>query len=203
FLDEIAELPAASQATLLRVLQEREVLPLGAGKPVVVDVRVVAATHQPLEQLVEAGRFRRDLYARLRGYELHLPPLRARLEDLGLLIASLVKRLDPEGAPRHLSRPAARALFRHLWPFHVRELEQVLRTALAMTTKAEIGLDDLRLVAHERKAGAESGPAGRAANSREQLVALLEKHGGNLTAVARELPTSRSQAQRLRARHSL
>jgi transcriptional regulator with AAA-type ATPase domain len=199
FLDEIAELPAASQAALLRLLQEREVQPLGAGKPVVVDVRVVAATHQPLEQLVDAGRFRRDLYARLRGYELHLPPLRARMEDLGLLIANLVKRLDPEEAPRHLSRAAARALFRHLWPFHVRELEQVLRTALTLTTRPEIDVDDLRLVAHERKAGAEAAVAG----SREQLVALLDKHGGNLSAVARELATSRSQVQRLLARHSL
>jgi len=199
FLDEIAELPAGSQAVLLRVLQEREVLPLGAGRPVAVDVRVVAATHQGLEQLVDAGRFRRDLYARLRGYELHLPPLRARLEDLGLLIASLVKRLDQQKAPRRLSRTGARALFRHLWPFHVRELEQVLRTALALTTKPEIGLDDLRLGAHERKAGAEAA----AASSREQLVALLDKHGGNLSAVARELATSRSQVERLLARYSL
>jgi transcriptional regulator with PAS, ATPase and Fis domain len=203
FLDEVAELPAASQASLLRVLQEREVLPLGAGKAVLVDVRVVAASNRPLEELVADGRFRRDLYARLRGYELRLPPLRARLEDLGLLIASLVKRLEPEGAPRRLSRMAARALFRHLWPFHVRELEQVLRMALAVGAGPEIGLHDLRLVAHDPKSGADGAAGGPAAGSRERLVALLDKHGGNVSAIARELATSRSQVQRLLARHAL
>jgi len=202
FLDEIAELTTASQAALLRVLQEREVLPLGTGKPIVVDVRVVAATNQPLEKLVDAGRFRRDLYARLRGYELHLPPLRARLEDLGSLVATLIKRLEPEGPSRRLSRAAARALFRHLWPFHIRELEQVLRMALALAAaRPEIGLDDLRLTSPEAEKGRRVMAPG--ADSRERLVALLDKHGGNVSAVARELSTSRSQVERLLARHAL
>src|SRR5262249_11001731 len=113
FLDEIAELPATSQAALLRVLQDGEVLPLGADKCVLGDVRVVPATTRPMEDLVACGSFRRDLYARLRGYEVHLPPLRARVEDLGLLCANLLLRIEPDGPARSLSRAAARALLLH------------------------------------------------------------------------------------------
>jgi transcriptional regulator with PAS, ATPase and Fis domain len=198
FLDEIAELPPTAQATLLRVLQDGEVLPLGAGKRILVDVRVISTTNQPVESLVEDGRFRRDLYARLRGYELLLPPLSARLEDLGLLVANLLARLEPDAPPRKLSREAARALFTHPWPFHVRELEQTLRAAVAVATSAEIGFDDLRL-----SPGKPQAPAGSDTQAKEQLVALLEKHGGNLSAISRELKTSRSQVLRLLARHAL
>ena len=210
FLDEVAELPAPSQAALLRVLQDGEVLPLGAGKPITVDVRIVAATNRPLEELAEDGRFRRDLYARLRGYEVQLPPLKARMEDLGLLISALLDRLEPErrtdsASSRKLSLAAARALFLHRWPFHVRELEQTLRAAIAVATGPEIGHDDLP--ATLRSTTATPAPSGAAAArsgvERTQLVALLAKHRGNLSAVARELSTSRSQVHRLLARHAL
>src|SRR5262249_11373211 len=107
FLDEIAELPLQAQGALLRLLQEHEISPLGAGKPQAVDVRVIAATHQPLEQLIEQGKFRHDLFARLRGYVLRTPPLRARLEDLGLLITALLARFDASAHERRLSRSAA------------------------------------------------------------------------------------------------
>jgi DNA-binding NtrC family response regulator len=196
FLDEVAELPLASQVALLRMLQEGEVMALGASKAVSVDVRVVAATHQPLEQLVDEGRFRRDLYARLRGYELRLPPLRARLEDLGLLVAALLGRIEPDGLPRRLSRAAARALFAHGWPFHVRELEQALRTATAIAVGAEIGVSDLRL-GEFAPAQAANGAGGE----RERLIAALVQYGGNVSAVARALVTSRSQVQRLLQRY--
>jgi DNA-binding NtrC family response regulator len=198
FLDEIAELPATSQAALLRVLQNGEVMPLGGDKTLLVDVRVVAATNRSMEELVAGGNFRRDLYARLRGYEMHLLPLRARIEDLGLLCANLLSRIEPEGPARTLSRTAARALLLHPWPFHVRELEQSLRTAVAIAANEEIGVDDLRLGARTVAEAAES-PAGE----RERMVALLKKHGGNLSAIARELETSRSQVSRLLARHGL
>ena len=100
FLDEVAELPVPSQSALLRVLQEKQLLPLGANRAIPVDVRVVAATNRPVAELVQEGKLRHDLYARLRGYELRLPPLRERLEDLGLLVAALMARHD---------RPASRA----------------------------------------------------------------------------------------------
>ena len=198
FLDEVAELPPSSQASLLRVLQEGEIMPLGSDKRTPVDVRILAATNRPLEDLIAEGDFRRDLFARLRGYELRLPPLRGRIEDLGLLVAALLGRLDPDGPPRRLARTAARALFLHPWPYHVRELEQVLRAALAVASTDEIRLEDLVLTPPDNRS-----PAPEPAGGRERLVALLEKHGGNLSAVARELSTSRSQVQRLMARHGL
>jgi DNA-binding NtrC family response regulator len=178
---------------------------LGASKVATVDVRIVAATHQPMEKLIESGRFRRDLYARLRGHELHLPPLAQRREDLGLLIAGLLARIDPDGSPRRLSHDAARALFAHPWPFHVRELEQALRGALAIADGPVIGVDDLRLTAPPvEPASAPGGPRSAAPiDERESLVSALRRHAGNLSAVARELATSRSQVQRLLDRHAL
>src|SRR5262249_42356761 len=115
-LDEVAELPLPSQAALLRALQEKEIMPLGATRAIPIDVRVVAATNRPVGELVAEDRLRRDLYARLSGYELHLPPLRERLEDLGLLAAGLIARHDRSGAPRTMSRAAASALFVYHWP---------------------------------------------------------------------------------------
>ena len=132
FLDEIAELPLGSQATLLRVLQEREVLPIGATKPVRVDLRVVAATHQRIDRL-PATVFRADLYARLAGFTLRLLPLRARREDLGVLLASLLPELAGARA-RELtfSPPVGRALLGYAWPLNVRELAQALHVALVL-----------------------------------------------------------------------
>ena len=199
FLDEVAELPAASQAALLRFLQDGEIAPLGADKRVTVDVRVVAATNKPIEELIAQGQFRRDLHARLCGYVMHLPPLHARMEDLGLLVASLLARLAPDGPERRLSRAAARALFHHRWPLNVRELEQALHAALATADGTEIGVDDLRLVTGSD----EPAPAAQDPDGRERLVALLDKHAGNLSAVARELSTSRTQVARLLVRHGL
>ena len=198
FLDEVVELPPTSQAALLRFLQDGEIVPLGADKRIVVDVRVVAATNKPVEDLVARGTFRRDLYARLCGYVMRLPPLHARMEDLGLLIASLLARLEPDGPPRRLSRTAARALFRHRWPLNVRELEQALRAALATAAGPEITSDDLRL-----ETGLDSAPPALHADGRARIIELLDKHEGNLTAVARGLSTSRSQVRRLLVRHGL
>jgi len=206
FLDEVAELPVPSQASLLRLLQEREVTPLGGDATVLVDVRVVAATHQPLEALVESGRFRRDLFARLRAYEVQLPPLAARLEDLGLLIASLLERMEPGRAPRTLTRDAARALFAHRWPYHVRELEQALRAATTIASGPELDAGMLRLGGVEptdQRAPPDATPAPGEPDERARLVAAMEAHRGNLSAVARALVTSRTQVQRLLARHGL
>ena len=199
FLDEVAELPLASQAALLRVLQEKELLPLGARRPINVDVRVVAATNRQVTELVEEGKLRRDLYARLSGYELHLPPLCERLEDLGLLIPTLIARHDTSGVPRTLSRTAAWALFAHRWPLNIRELEQCLSAAVAVAGP-EIGLEHLPKTIRE----AGSAPRDPAATSeRDHLLAVIESHGGNLSAVARALKTSRSQLYRLLVRHAI
>jgi DNA-binding NtrC family response regulator len=198
FLDEIAELPLSAQAALLRVLQEKQLLPLGANRAIPVDVRVVAATNRPIAEFVEAGKLRRDLYARLRGYELRLPPLRERCEDLGLLVAALIRRHDTSGVARTLSRGAASALFAHHWPLNVRELEQCLSAALAVAG-AEIDVEHLPRPVRD----ASSSPRPAAASDRERLVAIIHRHAGNLSAVARELATSRSQLYRLLARHAI
>jgi transcriptional regulator with GAF, ATPase, and Fis domain len=133
FLDEIGELPQAAQATLLRVLQEREVLPVGATKPIAVDLRVVAATLKPID---ESPTFRPDLYARVAAYVHRLIPLRERLPDLGLLIADLLPRLSPERAPAlRLVPDFVTALLMHGWPLNVRELEHILSVALATSTE--------------------------------------------------------------------
>jgi len=142
FLDEVAELPLSSQSALLRVLQEKELLPLGASRTIPLNVRVVAATNRPVADLVLEGKLRHDLYARLRGYELRLPPLRERREDLGLLVSALLARHDESGVPRTLSRAAAWALFAYDWPLNIRELEQCLSAAVAVAG-AQIGVEHL------------------------------------------------------------
>jgi Sigma-54 interaction domain/FHA domain/Bacterial regulatory protein, Fis family len=198
FLDEVAELPVSSQSALLRVLQEKQLLPLGANRPIPVDVRVVAATNRPVAELVQDGKLRHDLYARLRGYELRLPPLRERREDLGLLVTALIARHGGTGARRTLSRTAAWALFAYSWPLNIRELEQCLSAAVTVAG-AEIGVEHLPQPV--REAGSSPRPA--STYDRERLVAILQRHRGNLSAVARELATSRTQLYRLLTRHSI
>ena len=114
-LDEIGELPLHAQASLLRVLQEREVLPVGATKPVDVDLRIVSATHQPLGQRIERGEFREDLYARLAGFVFELPPLRARVEDVGMIVAALLRRHGVAPQSVRLRPEVGSAMLRYPW----------------------------------------------------------------------------------------
>ena len=188
FLDEIGELAAPAQASLLRVLEEHEVLPIGGDRAVHVDLRLVTATHRDLDADVAAGRFRGDLMARLLGATAAVPPLRERREDLGLLIAALLGDDD-----RSLTVDAARALYRHSWPFNVRELERALAAACAMTDPgARIELAHLPSWS---RAPASRGQAPDDA-LRAALVEALDRHGGNVTAVARELGKDRTQIRR-------
>ncbi|HEY0989739.1 MAG TPA: sigma 54-interacting transcriptional regulator, partial [Kofleriaceae bacterium] len=128
FLDEIGDLPPSSQAALLRVLQEREVMPVGGTRAVEIDLRVVAATHRDLDEMVAEGSFRHDLFARLAGFRVTVPPLAERRADLGVLIGFLHARLFPTEHPG-FDIDAARLLLRYPWPLNVRELEQALATA--------------------------------------------------------------------------
>jgi DNA-binding NtrC family response regulator len=210
FLDEIAELPLSSQATLLRVLQEGEVLSLGATQPIKVDLRVVAATHQDIVDLAAKGSFRQDLLGRLRGHIVSLPPLRARREDLGLLIGAILSKIEPGIDGRTFQRAAARALFRYDWPLNVRELEHLMRTAVAVSRQGELGLEHLPDLTREQSSNSRSQstplgepPPPRPADPKAHLVALLERHSGNVSAVARDLQTSRSHVRRLAARYAV
>ncbi|NUQ76363.1 MAG: sigma 54-interacting transcriptional regulator [Polyangiaceae bacterium] len=205
-LDEIGELPAPAQAALLRVLEAREVLPVGATKPVPVDVRVLAATHRSLDAMVEQGSFRRDLFNRLAGYRARLPPLRERIEDLGILAASLLSRIAPAGAALPAIQPkAARALLQCFWPGNIRQLEKALSSAAALAKGSAIGLehlpDDIRAAPAEDK---NQNPAGgEEAAARNQLVAMLIEHKGNVSAIARATGKARMQVQRWLKRYGL
>jgi DNA-binding NtrC family response regulator len=141
-LDEVGDLPERTQVALLRVLQEREVLAVGATRPVPIDVRLIAATHRDLRTLVAKGSFRADLYARLAGFQITLPALRDRREDLGMLVHALIARLAP---CRELTVgiKAARAIFRHTWPLNVRELERCLASALVLASGDKLDFSHL------------------------------------------------------------
>jgi len=186
-----------SQAALLRVLQEGEVLPIGGGDAVKVDIRVVAATHQDLPARIASGRFRQDLYARLTGFEMVLPALRDRREDLGTLIAEILPRVAPVPERITLHRSAARALVRYAWPLNIRELEQALRAAVALTDTGEIRLEHLPegIRTYTRPSLTAMPPEERVL--RERLVELLREHDGNVSAVGRAMDRGRIQVRRL------
>jgi len=199
FLDEIAELPLQAQVKLLRTLQEREVTPVGATRPIPVDLRVVAATHSDLPGRVKTGLFREDLYARLAGVCFSLPPLRERREDLGLLIAAMLRRLRPE-VPATLEREAVWAMALYSWPRNIRELEQAIAAASAWAEGGAIGLRHLPPVVAatlQPEKASENDPV------KDALVAALRKHGGNVSAAARELGKARVQIRRWCKRYGL
>ncbi|WP_050726618.1 sigma-54 interaction domain-containing protein [Vulgatibacter incomptus] len=134
FLDEVAEMPLELQAKLLRVLETRTVIPVGGREPLPVDVRIVSATHQSLRMAVEQGRFRSDLMFRLRVIPIFLPPLRQRVEDVGLIAQKIVEDLNAQGGRRvsRIAPGAMTALERHPWPGNVRELRNALEYAFVI-----------------------------------------------------------------------
>ena len=211
FLDEVGDLPLAAQVALLRVLQERQVHPVGATHPVPVDFRMLCATQEPLDALVKAGRFRADLFARLAGVTVHLPPLRERREDLGIITSTLIRRLVPEQAESvTFDKDAARALLRHPFPLNIRELEKCLESAVALAAGEPIRLEHLPLDLHPSWASpraAEPAPSAPLSPEdielRHQLVALLDQHGGNLSATARSMGKARVQIRRWLRRYQI
>ncbi|HSE02979.1 MAG TPA: sigma-54 dependent transcriptional regulator [Methylomirabilota bacterium] len=141
FLDEIGNIPVATQAKLLRALEQREVLPLGSARAVAVDARIIAATNAELEEGVKAGRFRADLYYRLGEFTITLPPLRARREDITHLARRFLDEVSMElrRPVRGISEEATQVLLRHDWPGNVRELKNVIRKAALMATDLVTG----------------------------------------------------------------
>lgn len=141
FLDEIGDMPLVLQARLLRVLAEKEVMPVGATKPVPVDIRVISASHRKLKALVDAGQFRQDLYYRLNGVVLGIPALRDRTDKSWVIrqIAALVS----DGSVMRFSKPAEEALMAHDWPGNIREMINVFELCLALSNDGVVGIDDL------------------------------------------------------------
>jgi len=196
FLDEIAELPEESQVALLRVLQEGEIRLVGASDAVKVDVRIVAATHQDIPARIADGRFRQDLYARLSGFEMALPALRNRREDLGTLMAAILPRVTAQPERITLHRSAARALFRYAWPLNIRELEQALRSADLLVDTGEIRLEHLPEVIRSYVPPSVSDMRLEERALRERMIELLRDHEGNVAAVARAMGKAPFQVRR-------
>jgi len=142
FLDEIGELPLEMQAKLLRVLQEREVRPVGSNAPINVDVRVIAATNRDLEAAYREGTFRKDLYFRLNVVTVHLPALRERRSDIPMLVHHFLNRYAP-GANRQVTPAAMKSLLQYEWPGNVRELENCVARAVTLNDRQVIDVDDL------------------------------------------------------------
>jgi transcriptional regulator with PAS, ATPase and Fis domain len=132
FLDEIGDMPLAMQSKLLRVLQEREILPVGGQKSIAVDVRIIAATHRNLEEMVEEGTFRQDLYYRLNVIKIEIPPLRERNGDVELIAYNLLEKLERKFFRKgiNLSAKVVERLNQHKWPGNIRELENVLERSI-------------------------------------------------------------------------
>ncbi|MCC6766388.1 MAG: sigma-54-dependent Fis family transcriptional regulator [Deltaproteobacteria bacterium] len=187
FLDEIGELPPLLQCKLLRLLQEGEVQRVGADRPVVVDVRVVAATNRDLRDLVERGAFRADCYYRLSGVVIEVPPLRDRADDVMELADRIVARTVGDlGRPGlALDEAARRTLAAYPWPGNVRELENVVREVVLYAEGPAIGAADVRLALAARSARTV------VALGAAELVECLRRCDGNVTRAARELGVSR------------
>src|SRR5205807_6787654 len=142
FLDEIGELPLEMQAKLLRVVQEKEVRPVGSNEKVNVDVRIIAATNRDLEAAYKSGTFRKDLYFRLNVVTVHVPALRERRSDIPMLVNWFCERYAP-GADLRVSNSAMKALMNYDWPGNVRELENCVERAVALGNGTLIDLGDL------------------------------------------------------------
>ena len=144
FLDEIGELPLELQSKLLRALQEKEIRPVGGTRRINIDVRILAATNRDLENAVEQGTFRKDLFFRLNVVNMRVPPLRERPEDIPLLVGFFLERLNrANGTQRTILSSALRYLMQYEWPGNVRELENCIERAAALSTGPEIHIGDL------------------------------------------------------------
>jgi transcriptional regulator with AAA-type ATPase domain len=201
FLDEIGDMPLVLQAKILRALQEKEVQPVG-GAPVGVDIRVVAATNGDLEPRMEDGRFRRDLYFRVAGLAVRVPPLRERREDLPVLIHTFARTFASEAGKtiRGITVKALRALLDHSWPGNVRELQHEVRRLVYLCPAG--GAIDSAMIPPRIAAGAGTGPSEAAAGldlkahtdalERRLIAEALAAAAGNRTRAARALGISRN-----------
>jgi transcriptional regulator with GAF, ATPase, and Fis domain len=196
FLDEVGDLPASAQGMLLRVLQEGEVRRLGESVARHVDVRVVTATHRDLGNLVAQGSFRQDLYFRLAVAEVELPPLRARGDDLWLLIAQFLEAAAP---PARLTDAARLRLREHSWPGNVRELENAVAVAAALSQGAPVDVPHLPRSLQRRAGTLEAAAPAASGTYHEQvedfrrglIATAVAESGGNLAAAARRLGLTR------------
>jgi two-component system NtrC family response regulator len=188
FLDEVTEMTPAAQAKFLRVLQEREFVRLGGTRPVRVNVRVIAATNRNLHEAVERGEFRADLYYRLNVFDIRIPPLRERRDDIPLLAASFLREFSGDVA---LTTPAMEALCRHDWPGNVRELRNVLERAAIVSDGPFIDAEHLSLSIRGDVPPLNSTDLG--VLERQAIEQALRETGGNKVKAAKQLGITRTQ----------
>jgi Nif-specific regulatory protein len=222
FLDEVGDLPMEVQIKLLRALQEREFERVGGTETIEVDVRVVSATNRDLEALIAEGKFREDLYYRLNVFPIHLPPLRDRLGDIPRLVEHFVAKFSRTTgkAVRGFSPEAIAQLASHNWPGNVRELENALERAIIICRGPEVLPQDLEF---GRRAATAPGigfpPAAQPANAqpsaarplsarlleeeKREIVAAIDKNGGNIAGAARALGINRSTLYYRLRKHGL
>jgi DNA-binding NtrC family response regulator len=199
FLDELGDMTPSLQVKVLRALETGDILPVGADLPVRVDVRLISATHQDLGRMLQEGTFREDLYWRVKGVEIRLPPLRERASDLPLLAKHFLNQcahLCPDGRARLLSDAAAEALVAHAWPGNLRELRHEMQRATVLAgERREIQPEDLSFTGSERPRASAPGATTLAqkveALERREIEEALKRCGGNRTHTAEALGLSR------------
>jgi DNA-binding NtrC family response regulator len=204
FLDEVSEIPLSLQAKFLRAVQEREVTPLGASLPVPVDVRLIAATNVDLDTEVAAGRFRTDLFYRLNVVRIELPPLRARAEDVPALVEHFVRHFSQQYgvAAKRVTAEALERLRTHDWPGNIRELENVIERAFALSNAETITVDDLPPAVGGAAPGrtdparADDAYPTLAEAERDLIAGALRRSGGNKNEAARLLGIDRQRLYR-------
>lgn len=214
FLDELGELPLPMQAKLLRTLQERKIRRVGGREEIDVNVRIVAATARPLDQMVRDGTFRQDLFYRINVVRIDLPPLRERGDDIGLLAEHLANRYGREMGKnvRGITPEAYQVLAQYRWPGNVRELQNVIRRGIALTRESMIGLEDLPddVVASAGEIGAADSQGYFAKRDqylaqfeRAYLEELLTRHAGDVRTAAKEAHLPRGTLYRLMKKYGL
>lgn len=195
FLDEISEIPQAVQVKLLRVLQEREVQRLGSTKTIKVDIRIIFATNKNLEQMVEEGKFRSDLYYRLNVIEIKLPPLRERKEEIPLLVESFIKKYSSFNgkAIKGITKEAMDALMKYNFPGNIRELENIIERAVVLTRGDYIRVEDLphHILKSKIKKGGSLSERLRE-EERKIILETLQEAKWNQSEAARRLGVSES-----------
>jgi DNA-binding NtrC family response regulator len=206
FLDEIGNIPLSLQAKLLTVLENRLVTPLGSNTPVNIDIRLIAATNVPIQEKVESGKFRQDLFYRINTVELHLPPLRDRHADIPLLAEHFLRRYSQKynGNVGEIDQAALELMTRHRWPGNIRELQHVIERAVIMSRSGVLTASDLTLAADT---GVSTGMEMEDYNlERIEKLAIekaLDKHGGNISRTARELGLTRASLYRRMRRYGI
>ncbi len=205
FLDEIGDMPLPLQVKLLRVLQEKEVRPLGATRAIPVDVRIISATHRDLEKEVAAGKFREDLYYRLNVVSLELPSLVQRREDILLLANHFLKTLTAKNRKKinGFSHEAMEVLLSAPWPGNVRQLLNVVEQAVALATTPVISADLLKSAIRENPEKIPSFAEARRKFEQEYLVRLLQITRGNVSQAARLAKRNRTDFYKLLQRHHI